>query len=485
MDPDKPALRLCGNGPPFAPERRRAYNVDDLSFSRVTVAEDQGSKDPPDSRVVTGDIDAGHLHDKITYNGVRYLDTVDAPDLKLDEPQRRINYPGKRAAEKDTMYLYNLFFADYNAYDLGMINRTFDNTTLPKGYTDKGIIENHRWVDPAESGDSSEEWRSIRNVVDRHQKGVRHRVLYQNLGLQPDRPHSRDDAEKFGKRFGTKGFDIAAVCELYGKGRLKRMRKGYETSYSGVDRKYFRPEHCVMVGYEDESPAARRIVHSESSGDVFQHAGPGLSAEPVWGRESWLRAVIEVPPLRGNPKFEVYLTHLQPVPGGLSKDKRQQAKINQMRELAGVIRTRNENDQVKSRPKIVLGDFNIHSSGRPGSMGRDSGLEKGEYFSNLMHQMHSVGMQDVWLTYGGPGNCSDDPDGYLCSPFPSKEGDYRGGRLDYIFLKKPRPYHELHIDVSRTKLVKWPKSGSDFPPDAAHKGIAFDILTSPAGSNPS
>jgi endonuclease/exonuclease/phosphatase family metal-dependent hydrolase len=389
------------------------------------------------------------------------------------------------------MYLYNLFFADYNAYDLGMINRTFDNTTLPKGYTDKGIIENHRWIDSGKREDQSEDWRSIRKVVDRHQTGVWHRMLWQNVKLISTSGilgARRNRAEEFGKRFGSAGFDIIGMCELPSKNLLKHVRQGYDESHPDTDQEWAPKDLGVLIGRrsEEENAIKRNITHAESK--QFENTGPFLTGP---SKEGWLRVVIEVPPITGSPKFEVFVTHFQPVTAG-NVDAKLQTKIDQMRELANEIQERNR--EKPQHPKILLGDLNIHSGGRGKGFSSDefidddSGVAKGQYFSNLMQQMHSVGMQDAWLTYGGPGPANKECskiDGYLCDPFNPENKDYFcSSRIDYAFIEEPRPDHALQIDVSRTKMTGWEKSsGSGYLSD--HIGIAFDILTSPAGSNPS
>lgn len=483
MDTDKPAQRLYGNGPPFDPDRYRAYNTDDLSFPLVTVEVDDPwgpveSADPPNSRVVKGAIDAGHLHAKLTYNGVPYLDTVNPPSSFPEGDNGMIQYPGDSASSGKWMYFYNLFFADYNAYDLGMINRTPENESRPEGYTDKGIIENHRWVDPNERDTQTDEWRSIRNVVDRHRNGVRHRMLCQNMRL----PSSsgilgvrRNRAEEFGERFGAAGFDIVGMCEVPSKTLLNHVKQGYDSDYPDNERKWAPKDLGVLVGQRrnGESTVQRKISWKEAN--RYEESGPagaGLS------KEGWLRTVIQVTTLPGDPKFEVFVTHLQGVFGG-RKDRKQQVKISQMRELRDEIKERNE--EKPHQPKIVMGDFNIHS--RDGGYG--DGVRNAQYFSNFMQQMHSVGMQDVWLTYGGPGpdNKKHKPqsDGYSLDPFqPVNSSYYRGNRLDYVFVEKPRSVHDIHIDISRAKNVTWPSPEYNVDYLSDHIGVVFDIITSPS-----
>ena len=175
----------------------------------------------------------------------------------------------------------------------------------------------------------------------------------------------------------------------------------------------------------------------------------------------------------------MFVTHLQGISGS-AEDRQQQAKLSQLRTLADEIRERNR--EKPEQPKLLLGDFNVHSAGR--GLSDDSGVERGEYFSDFMYQMHDVGMQEAWLTYGGPGpdnsDCPITDDEWTCDSFePHEQGYYQGNRLDHAFVEVPRPEHRLHLDVSRVEMfsARHPEYGklSD------HPGIRFDMLTSPAG----
>jgi endonuclease/exonuclease/phosphatase family metal-dependent hydrolase len=141
-------------------------------------------------------------------------------------------------------------------------------------------------------------------------------------------------------------------------------------------------------------------------------------------------------------------------------------------------------DEKPHRPTIAMGDFNIHSQ----NGGYGDGVDNAQYFSNFMQQMQARGMQDVWLTYGGPGpentDCNVQPDERTCDPFVSKPGQsygdyYRGNRLDYVFVEKPRPEHDIHVDVSRVTNVIWQDWRYGTPSLSDHPGVAFDIVTSP------
>lgn len=524
-DSDKPARRLFGNGPPFDDDRPDPYDRSGLSYPMVTVDTDPRSQDPPKSRVVSGPIDVGQLHGKVTYGGVRYLDTVSVgPSI----PNGTVNYPGDPAGSDRTMYLYNLFFADYNAYDLGMVNRTVDrdrspdNDTLADGYTDKGVIESHRWIDPADrvfrtarqpqqqpgsSGGPARptpEYRSLRNVVDRHREGVTHRVLWQNVKLPlavpgewgpTERGYRRARARAWGEHIGHAGADVVGMCELNSDDLLTRVKRGYDAWYPDTDRQWEKKDLGVLVGKrsDDDASVQRNVVHTE--GKQFDNGGPAVAGT---SKEGWMRAVVEVPPLPGNPKFEVFVTHLQPVfesagtVGSANEDAKLAAKISQMRELRDEIAERN--DEKPSQPKIVMGDFNIQSASRGSLLQDDSGVRNGQYFSNFMQQMDSVGMQDAWLTHGGPGPANSDctfQSDYVCDPFDPtpNRGDanttdgqrrsyYQGNRLDYVFVEKPKPDHDLHLDVSRVKNVVF--DDSRFGQLSDHVGVAFDLLTSPA-----
>lgn len=479
MDPEKPARRLYGNGPPFDPDREEAYDPDDLGFPMVVVTEDGGSADPPKRRSVEGPIDVELLYHKTTYQPeghdepIQYLDTVSAR-LVFTDDHDGVWYVSSDDDSSGT-FVNNLFWADFDAYDLGMINRTPENEAVPEGYTDKGLVENHRWVDPEEADSDREEWRSIRNVVDRHRDGVRHRLLWQNMELPLDTKVFRRKAvaENLGSQFGESGFDVVGVCEVPAENLLGELRKGYARSYEDVDSRHHADLGVVVGGQRGgEDTLTRNVTWKEAK--KYDRAGPGGTKA---SKEGWMRTVIEVASLPGNPKFEVFVTHLQ-AQWGAWIDRAQQTKLSQMRELRDEIAERN--DEKPNQPKIVMGDFNIHSQN-----GGYDGVPNAQYFGNFMQQMRSVGMQDVWLTYGGPGPANSDCNlraDNSCDPFVPKDGEsrqnyYRGNRLDYVFVEKPRPEHDVHVDVSRATNVTWTSEEYDHSPD--HVGVAFDVVTSP------
>ncbi|WP_123533820.1 hypothetical protein [Halosimplex salinum] len=498
MDPERPARRLYGNGPPFDSDRRQAYDTDELDFPLKTVANETTgpfeSVDPPKSRVVEGDVDIGHLWYKTAFQPsdsdepVQYLDTVYSDVLIVGDQEEIRTLDGEIADDDREMYRYNAVWADMNAYDLGMINRTPDNGSLPEGYTDKGIVETHRWVESTDTGDARDDWRSIRNVADRHSEGVRHRVLCQNMYQPSTRgPSGKLKAvrKEFGKRFSKTGFDIVGMTELPKEGHLDDVRNAYtgEGSYEDVDTRYAGKDLGVLVGGrgDGESETERDITGKNAS--RYDETGPFLSGT---SKEGWLRATIELPSLPNDPKIDLFVTHLQPVMGG-RKDKKQSVKITQMRNFADAIERRQaelrSDDDKEPHPIVAMGDFNVKSQ----AGGYSDNVRNAQYLSNFLQQMHARGMQDVWLTRGGPGGesgCNRTGGGVRCDPFQPGAGEsyesyYRGNRLDYVFVEKPKPDHSIHVDVSRAQTVVW--SGSPLGDALSdHTGLAFDIVTSPA-----
>jgi hypothetical protein len=478
MDPDQPAKRLFGNGPPFDEDRPEHWD-EPLVQTSETVRSDPRSVDPPKRWVASGAVELEAIQNKVTYDGTPYLDTPDA------NPSGTVDLPATPAQD-------NLFFADLNAYDLGMVNRTTENDSVDdlQGYTDKGIIESHRWTPPDDSG--SAKHRSVRNVVDRHRNGVSHRLLWQNMklvwsegGVTKKRRHR---GKAWGRWFGRAGFDIVGMCELYNDKILGSVKRGFDNRYSDTARAYGKDrlqDLGVLVGKQapDENGVKRRLVEAKSG--IFDNAGPGFSSI---NKEGWQMAVIEVPGLPGDPKFELFLTHLQGVAKGAgadtNEDKKQQAKLDQLEEVKDVISARISTHG--DRPKILMGDFNIHSKKR-GPQFDGTYPKPGTYFSNFMSHMDDIGMEEAWLTHGGPAPsyesdvCTLQRDGYTCDPFeppPSMTVDeyYRQDRLDYVFVERPRDEHGMRLDLSRMKMASF-RHGSL----SDHNGITFELVTSPAG----
>lgn len=271
------------------------------------------------------------------------------------------------------------------------------------------------------------------------------------------------------------------MCELASKSQLEGIRDAYADGdeYGDVDTRYGQKDLGVLLGGngpgEDET---RRNLTGKRN---VQYDNPGPSGTG-FSKEGWLRTAVELTTLPGTPKVDLFVTHLQPVQkDGIqygAKDAKQRAKLSQMQNFARAVEERIE--EKPHRPTIVMGDFNIHSRG-----GGYDGVGDAEYLSNLLQQMQALGMEDVWLTFGGPGGdsgCNRQPD-RTCHPFEpdggSYGGYYRGNRLDYVFVEKPKPTHDVRIDVSRVRTVEWPDSRwEDGLSD--HTGVAFEMLTSPA-----
>jgi hypothetical protein len=486
MDGEAPARRLRGNGPPFADDRPEPFESAILRYDRVTVDEDERSKNPPKSVVVSGGpVDVETLDGLTTYSGVRYLD---APDPGSDwSPSSARHFSGTAAGSDRDVYRYNLLFSAMNAHDLGMVNRTHDNDSLPAGYTDKGLIESHRWVPAEESG---QDHRSLRNVVERHQEGARHRVLWQNAKLplsdgtvDPTDPKLARRASALGDGFGTAGYDVVGLCEVYNDDLLDEMEEAYGRRYPSTDRDYGYPQlHDlgVLIGERHLEESGVRRVLGDGDSAAFEASGP--TAGTAVNFEGWQHVPIRVPELPGEPAFELVVTHLQAVIKGAgpdtNEDAKQHAKLEQLEELKE--RIESLQDRHGERPVVLMGDFNIHSRGRGGQYGDDSGVRGGQYYTNFMDEMGWLGLEEAWLTYGGPNaDCEREADGYTCDSFtPRTEGYYRGDRLDYVFIERPRERHDLHLDVDRMRSVEF--HDDEFGALSDHHGLGFELLTSPA-----
>jgi endonuclease/exonuclease/phosphatase family metal-dependent hydrolase len=293
----------------------------------------------------------------------------------------------------------------------------------------------------------------------------------------------------FGNLFADAWFDIVGMCEVSVEKQLDGVENAYADSYADVDTRHGQPDLGVMVGGRDPTATETHRNITDEQHSQYENRGPGGT---FLRGEGFLRTTIEIPTLPGNPELDILVTHLQGVKSDQGrKDKKQSVKIQQMRHFADAVGNHVENRE--HRPTIVMGDFNIHSQGHAyGDSDDDYGntVDDGQYFSNLMQQMRARGLQDVWLSYGGPGKASTDcnlqDDGYTCDPFTPKNGEsyesyYQSNRIDYVFVEKPRPDHDVHIDVSRVRTVAWRDydGHSDHPNLADHPGLMFDIVTSP------
>lgn len=520
MDGEKPARRLRGNGPPFADGRPEPYDPADLTYPTVAVGPDEdGFPNPPDSLVVRGGpVDLKLLDRMATYDGIRYL------GIPLPRPwhtlQKDYDYTGERAdsnytgdnryagdkqAKKDVktaMYRYNLLFSHRNAYDLGMVNRTADNGSVVcpaeddpdedapcedyhtlEAYTDKGIVESHRFRE------GGEDHRSLRNVVERHQQGVRHRVLWQNAKIPFNAPGGGDEqkAKALGRWFADTGYDVVGLCEVYDDILLEAMEDAYGKRYDSTDREYGFPtlyDLGVLLGEQHASESRVRRRLGDGNSDRFQATGPiGGASVNI---EGYQRVPVHVPELPGTPAFELWVTHFQGAGSGLEiddkgEDAKQHAKLDQLDELTTLIEEFQSGPN-NDRPIVLMGDFNVHSKGSGGQFDGGSGVEGGQYYSDFMHAMQSVGMQEAWLTHGSlGGNCRRDEGSPYCRSFvkTNERAYYNGNRLDYVFVERPRERHGIHLDLSRLKTLEFPKENGG-EPLSDHLGFGFELLTSPA-----
>lgn len=220
-----------------------------------------------------------------------------------------------------------------------------------------------------------------------------------------------------------------------------------------------------------------------------------------FNKEGWQRFDIELPAERFGEGvgFEIIATHLD------AFDKKRDKKIRrgQLNDLVNLI-----SDRQKTRaswPKLLVGDLNIHSTKDRKFCGRGVGnYEPSDVdckrisYTYLLERMSDVGMQDAWLTHGGPArhtgakDCKtrDDETAIChCKDFHKMGGD----RLDYVFVERPKQSHDVQLDLSRMWRTAWNidcytrQAMGEFR-DAFvvkgnkltdHHGIGFQLLTSP------
>lgn len=470
VDHDHPPRRLFGNGPPFEPDR-----------SSVDAAEK-----------------------------VRYCET---PGCQTGDTRRYVEFHGP---------------ADENAYDLGMANRTEDGLPAGVDLRPKGLIEHHRWDESGDDG-ATPAYRSIRTVTDRHAEGVTHRCAWLNTRLLDTYSNRGDRARSIGRMFGDAGYEVVTLGEVDGAARALDVAEEYANRYatvggtidSSTDKGPFKrnetnvsPEGALAdqlgIVYGPHRPGQQAlkdtsgllsVVGERDGGRRLDNAdrvvfdtNPASAIQVSYQR---LGITVDVP---GDAGFDLFLTHLsadQDPPIGSRAKKRGE----QLEELASAIAGRQ--DDRPGWPKIVVGDLNVHA---------DSDFEHFERadYRELLEDMNEIGLQDAWLTHGGPvgrtirprshaaadgrfdGHCHRDD--FELSQLASDGRD--PGRLDYVFVERLRSRHEVTVDLSRIWRIATTRSCQGLhslaEPGAFsvsrenqantltdHAGLGFELLVAP------
>lgn len=166
----------------------------------------------------------------------------------------------------------------------------------------------------------------------------------------------------------------------------------------------------------------------------------------------------EVPPLTSKP-------------GVHDRAKWRRRQISELREFIKATHT-------PSHIAVLMGDFNVD-----------------EYHHHLYLEYESMerlaedlDMEDAWISqFKAIGGDVVMPRGGTSPAKSDSEAVDDGSRIDYVFIEKPKPQHAFNIDVTRIRLMDFPRATNapwydliDTMSD--HRGIAFSLLCSPKAS---
>lgn len=269
-------------------------------------------------------------------------------------------------------------------------------------------------------------------------------------------------AYEIGKALAANGYDIAALCEVFGDGFRNGVRDGLDAG--GVDH---RDRVGPTADWNDVGPGsglqtfvtgdrADRLIVSQNQME-YAEKGQEWCDSDYYARKGVLHTEINVGP--GN--IDLYSSHLF-AGGGLpfcddTPTDRVEARGNQVRELIEFVRSTAKPENVT----MVMGDFNI-ARDRP------------DEHAHLVDMMNELGLYDAWEAHGGnpePGaagtnndafgeGCRIDPRGnppYYCDEAESSDA---GSRIDYIFVEEPKPEHTFELDVGGMNRVSfWREKG--------------------------
>jgi len=200
---------------------------------------------------------------------------------------------------------------------------------------------------------------------------------------------------------------------------------------------------------------------------TFRSRGHRLRDVDAWSNKGVLMVEVDLG-LPGN--LEVYSTHL--FYGGellAAGERHTSAELPRVRQaqveelLAFVDATR-----APGNVALIVGDLNIDAYGK----GPDGDVEEGGVAAaDLQQAMHDAGYDDTWTLAGdGPGwTCDlavvpperfpadpDEPD--LCAePAPDAEPGDHLVRIDYAFLQRPVPSHQVEVALQRVRRRTFPR----------------------------
>lgn len=382
-------------------------------------------------RELAGQLDPVHSPTRLGGNGTPW--SGERPD-----PETLATYDGEQ-------YVRNaVSTAAATAYDLGMVNRTPEG--VPEPLVPKGLLESHRWVEPAER--DGEAGPSMREVARRHAEGTRHTLAFYNTKLSAIGRSNEARAKAMGRVLGRMGADIVGFCEVQEPfvGNPDNLLKGYRKTYPGsvANHRHSTGALYSLVGRNHPSGVGRSADVTASNFDhtnAVRRPFKGQNSEP----KGWQRmdVSLDVPGVE-DAGIEVYVTHLHPY----NQDQDVRDRKKQYRELRDMVNHRRRNVRPEW-PRLVIGDMNVHSHK--------------EHYADMLETLAGANLQDAWLTHGGPAGDTHNADRcspnlrarvgrqsyapHVCDDFVSDH--FGGSRIDYIFVEKPHPDHAVNVDISR------------------------------------
>lgn len=362
-----------------------------------------------------------------------------------------------------------------HARDLGMAHRQ-----------DKGILELHRY--PSGGGAAS-----VEEVARRHRNGNEFKILFFNAALfrvagQPTQHRDLEQRkQEIGRMLNDRGYDIAGLCEVWYPDQAEaivenagELEEVYRNNDAGLEG-----NNGLLTLVSKDSPGPSDNIESANLGVYPSSSAPTL--------KGWLHTEINLGP--GNIDFFVtHLNHQWNVPDHAAD---RQAQIGRLIE-DGL-------DEVSSPGNVTVlgGDFNV--------------LGNRVEYDQMIRKLDEEGdleLQDVWLTRGGavskttwfasnkywrgdgffehtgpggeqeameegdtirgdtephwPWDCENYHENCRCDPYQQtrevEQGDTyetvridKNTRLDYVFVEKPKPQHDLNVDIKRVRRRLFPR----------------------------
>ncbi|HEV3266512.1 MAG TPA: endonuclease/exonuclease/phosphatase family protein [Acidimicrobiales bacterium] len=294
-------------------------------------------------------------------------------------------------------------------------------------------------------------------------------------------------------------YEVSALTEVFDPIERRSVLGGWDdrpgvTAVAGPERS-FPPRGPAAFASSGLFTVADGVPLTRTDRLRYQARGDRPHDADAWSNKGVL--LVEVDPLGGAGKLEIYSTHLLYgtglLPGRRAADpeRRHRVRMQQVDELVAFVERAHRPENLI----VVVGDFNVpaHDAAQ--------GLRPERWHLDLTSRMARLGLVDTWVergvgpgpTYGRPEDAFDDEDpdcpGRLVDD-PEAPGAVPGRqRIDYIWVQSPAPEHRLEVAFGQPRRRAFPRP-ADAPDHARlprlsdHLAVELELTVRPRPQPP-